>query len=78
MSALHIVFPRDIADQVRGPTAPGAALVPIALADGVTFALPTNVLEDPAHVMHRTLLAACATRIVLEAEWSPLASSPPD
>ncbi|GGF53256.1 hypothetical protein GCM10007301_10900 [Azorhizobium oxalatiphilum] len=42
---------------LAGPTAPGAALAPVALADGVTFVLPLQVLDDPAHQALSALLA---------------------
>ena len=37
------------AQKLRGITSPGHALDPLGLADGVTFILPLEVLDDPAH-----------------------------
>lgn len=57
------------AQDVRGPTAEGAALDPSPLADGTTFVLPLAVLDDPAHASRRTALAAFPRREVAPQEW---------
>ncbi|MFG1397190.1 hypothetical protein [Roseixanthobacter pseudopolyaromaticivorans] len=69
MSDIYLQLSADQAEEVRGPTAPGAALAPVPLADGVTWVLPVCVLDDPAHAVRRPQLAACAARIVLQQEW---------
>ncbi|HQS11315.1 MAG TPA: hypothetical protein PLK13_21055 [Xanthobacteraceae bacterium] len=69
MSDLCLLLTADLAAEVRGPTAPGAALAPVLLADGATWVLPESVLDDPAHAVRRPQLAACAMRIVLPQEW---------
>lgn len=37
------------AEKLRGMTSPGHALNPVMLADGVTYILPMEVLDDPEH-----------------------------
>ena len=69
MSDLFIILTSEQAEAVRGPTAPGAALFPLPLADGVSFVLPASVLEDPSHASHHDLLGELPTRAVEEAEW---------
>ncbi|OYX74488.1 MAG: hypothetical protein B7Y95_06560 [Rhizobiales bacterium 32-66-11] len=69
MSDIYLLLTADLAEEVRGPTVPGAALAPVLLADGVTFVLPASVLDDPAHAVRQPQLAACARRIVLPQEW---------
>lgn len=53
-----LVLTKEQADAIVGATQPGAALIPIALADGVRFVLPVAVLGDPAHAMRRDALSA--------------------
>lgn len=60
------------AEAVRGPTAPGAELAPVLLADGETWVLPAAVLDDPAHVSHRPALAALPQRAVARDEFPVL------
>ncbi|MEP9368077.1 hypothetical protein [Xanthobacter sp. VNH20] len=69
MSDICLLLTAALAEEVRGPTSPGAALAPLLLADGVTWVLPECVRDDPAHAVRRPQLAACATRIVLPQEW---------
>ncbi|MFG1423926.1 hypothetical protein [Roseixanthobacter liquoris] len=69
MSDIYLLLTAELAEAVRGPTSPGAALAPVLLADAVTWVLPMGVLDDPAHAVRRPQLAACATRIVLPQEW---------
>lgn len=64
-----IILDATQADHVRGPTGPNAYLMPIALADGVTWVLPVEVLADPAHAVHHDYLAALPTRDVLPEEF---------
>lgn len=65
-----IILTQAQADQVRGATASGHALDPIALADGVTFVLPEAVLTDPAHAVHHSLLSSLPTREIDPSEWA--------
>lgn len=46
------------AASLAGPTADGAELAPLALADGETFVLPLATLTDPAHAAWHAALAA--------------------
>lgn len=64
-----IVLTAEQAEEVRGPTATGAALEPVALADGVTFVLPEAVLDDPAHAGRRDYLASLPRRNIAQNEW---------
>ena len=64
-----IVLTAEQADAVRGVTGQGAALEPVALADGVTFALPEAVLSDPAHTEHRDYLLGLPRRAIQANEW---------
>lgn len=63
-----IILTPEQADQVRGTTAPGHALDPMALLDG-SFALPEAVLSDPAHGVHHALLGSLPTRDVADNEY---------
>lgn len=58
------------AAQVRGPSAPGAALEPCLLADGVTLVLPAAVLDDPAHAAWQDLLSALPQTMVAPEDWT--------
>lgn len=49
MADSFLILTRAQAEAVDGPTATGAALRPLALADGTRFVLPVAVLADPAH-----------------------------
>lgn len=69
MSTLCIILTAAQAEEVRGPTAPGAALEPALLADGVTYALPASILDDPAHVEWHAFLSALPRRGVAPEEW---------
>jgi hypothetical protein len=53
---MFILLTPSQADQVRGPTSPGAMLMPIEVQGG-QFVLPMSVLSDPAHDMHHSYLA---------------------
>lgn len=64
-----IILTASQADQVRGETGAGAALDPVALADGVTFALPEAVLSDPAHASRYEFLSGLPTREIAPNEW---------
>lgn len=64
-----IVLTAEQAEEVRGPTATGAALEPVSLADGVTFVLPEAVLSDPAHAERRAMLESLPRRGVGTHEW---------
>lgn len=69
MSDLFIILTSEQADGLGGPTGPGAALVPVPLADGVTFVLPAAVLDDPAHASRHAALAVLPMRTVAADEW---------
>ncbi|MEW6121376.1 MAG: hypothetical protein AB1698_02090 [Pseudomonadota bacterium] len=71
MSDLFILLSAAEADGVRGPTSPGAALMPMPLPDGTAFVLPGAVLDDPAHGMHHAVLATLERRALTEAEALP-------
>lgn len=64
-----IVLTASEADAVRGATAAGAALEPVALADGVTFVLPEAVLSDLAHADKHNILLALPRREIAAHEW---------
>lgn len=64
-----IILTAPQAAGVAGPTAPGYALEPRALADG-TFALPERVLTDPAHASRWPVLNPLPTRAVAANEWA--------
>ncbi|MFG1429159.1 hypothetical protein [Roseixanthobacter glucoisosaccharinicivorans] len=66
-----LILDHTTADAVRGPTAPGAALAPVLLADGATWVLPEVCATAPEHVMHHALLAIMPVREVAGAEWQP-------
>lgn len=68
---MFLILTSDQADALRGPTAPGAELAPVLLADGETWVLPAQVLDDPAHVARRAQLDALPRRAVA-AEDFPL------
>ena len=71
MSDLFIILTAEIAAAVRGPTGPGAALVPLRLADGVTYVLPEAVLGDFDHESRHGALQALPIRPVDAGEWRP-------
>lgn len=58
------------AAHVRGNTAAGAALNPVVLANGTEHVLPEDVLDDPAHIQHRSYLLALPQRDILPNEWA--------
>ena len=59
MSRLIILTAAE-ADAVRGMSTPTAAIEPIALTDG-TFMLGDEVLTDPAHAKHLSMLSGLVT-----------------
>ena len=69
MTSLYIILDAAGAAAVAGPTQAGHALEPVALADGVSFALPAEVLDDPAHAARHGLLATFPLREVVDSEW---------
>jgi len=83
MTSLYIILDAAGAAAVAGPTQAGHALEPVALADGVSFALPAEVLDDPAHAARQHLLAQAPLRAVGDGEWrtvetvSDLTAAPP-
>ena len=75
MSDLFIILSTEQANAIGGPTGPGAALVPVLLADGVTHVLPAAVLDDPAHASRHAALAVLPMRAVAADEW-PVPADP--
>lgn len=69
MSTNCIILTAAEAEEVRGPTMPGAALEPSLLADGVTHVLPAAILSDPAHEAWHEVLAGLPQRAVAPEEW---------
>lgn len=63
-----IILTHEQANQVRGITTDGHALIPEPLVDG-TFVLPEVAVTDPAHAPHHEALAALPTRDVAEDEY---------
>ena len=59
MSSIIILTAAE-AEAVRGNSTPMAAIEPVALMDG-TFMLGIEVLTDPAHVKHLSMLSGLAT-----------------
>ncbi|WP_029004784.1 hypothetical protein [Azorhizobium doebereinerae] len=58
MATTFLILTSAQANALRGPTAPGAALEPVALADGARWVLPMSVLDDPAHGSRHAELVA--------------------
>ncbi len=58
MADLFLILTATQAQALAGPTADGAALAPMALADGMTFVLPQAVMSDPAHAPRHAALSA--------------------
>lgn len=56
------------AEAVRGPTSPGHALNPTLLADGA-WALPVDVIDDPAHMVVHGLISDLPRREVAPGEY---------
>lgn len=69
MSDTFILLTPQEADAVRGETSPGAWLAPVPLRDGATYVLPVRVLDDPAHMGVRSVLAGLPCRAVMPDEW---------
>ena len=64
-----IILTPEQALQFSGETKEGHALQPVLLADGVTYVLPVEVLEDPAHATRREALSALPQRDIADDEW---------
>jgi hypothetical protein len=64
-----IILTEAEADHVRGPTGEGAALAPVALANGTEWVLPVTVITDPAHAIHHDYLDALPQREVTADEF---------
>lgn len=64
-----IVLNAGQANAVRGTTSPGHALAPVALADGATWVLPADVLDDPAHASRHAELEILPRRDVAADEF---------
>lgn len=64
-----IILTQEQADTVRGPTGPGTALDPVALANGTEWVLPEAVSTAPEHAIHHALLATLPTREVAPNEF---------
>ncbi len=69
MGDLFLILDAAQAVAFRGPTSPGAALQPVALADGLRWVLPLSVLDDPAHAPRYGALAALPAHSVAEDEF---------
>ncbi len=65
-----IVMTAQQAVQVAGLNTPNAQLMPVALADGATFILGLEVLDDPAHADKRDLLLTYTQREVAPEEFA--------
>lgn len=63
-----LILSAEQAEQIRGVTAEGHALEPIALIDG-TFVLPEECLSDPAHAARRAVLEGLPVRAVSDDEY---------
>lgn len=72
--ARFILLGREDRDAVAGPSCiiPGRSLVPIERMTGV-FILGTEVLDDPAHALHRAYLSLLPE---LDAEDSSFPAAP--
>lgn len=66
---MFIILNQTQADHVRGDTAEGAALFPVALANGTEWVLPLAVLSDPLHAVHHDYLDALPQRAVTPDEF---------
>jgi hypothetical protein len=66
---MMIVMTPEQAVEVAGFSTEQNQLRPVALADGVTFVLGLEVLDDPAHADKRDLLLTFTQREVLPEEW---------
>lgn len=64
-----IILDEAQAAQVRGETAQGHALDPVALANGTQWVLSEAVLSDPAHAVHHQFLSGLPTRAVGPEEY---------
>ena len=64
-----IVLTAAQAVNVSGYSTPSAQLRPVMLADGVSFVLPPEVLDDPAHAAVRDTLLTYTQRVVLPEEF---------
>jgi hypothetical protein len=64
-----LILTTEQAALVRGPTSPASRLEPVPLADGKTYVLPEDVLDDPAHAARRDLLAGLPRRAIADDEW---------
>lgn len=64
-----IVMTAAQAVDVAGYSTASAQLRPVMLADGVTFVLPVEVLDDPAHADKRDMLLTFTQREVLPEEF---------
>lgn len=56
---------------VAGPTGEETALDPRQMLDG-RWCLPSRVVDDPAHAMHRALLLACPRELIDPATAFPV------
>jgi len=64
-----IILTAEQAGSITGPTSPTSALVPVPLADGVTWVLPVEVLSDPAHASRHAELVEFPQRDVASSEF---------
>lgn len=69
MAQEFVILTQAQADAVRGVSIAGHALDPRPLKDG-KFALPVEVLADPAHAKHKSLLQGLAKRNpITDVDW---------
>lgn len=68
-SAKYIILTAQQAAVVQGPTSQWSSLEPFLLADGVTYILPVEVLDDEFHAIHHEYLATLPVREVAPEEW---------
>ena len=68
MSEFIVMTPAQAVD-VAGYSTPNHQLRPIVLADGVSFVLGLEVLDDPAHIAVRDTLLTYTQREVAPEEW---------
>ena len=64
-----IVMTPAQAEAITGYSTPQHQLRPVMLADGVSFVLPLEVLDDPAHIAVRDTLLTYTQREVAPEEW---------
>jgi hypothetical protein len=72
-----IILTKEEAELVHGKTSDHTALEPVLLDDGVTWVLPDEVLDDPAHAVVHKFLRKKQKRQVEASEWRKDDDKPP-